>query len=383
MRIAVTSDYHFRRGTDGIYTDATYPYEFWLALREVFDEVIVIARVGFGLVAAGHLRADGPGVRFAAVPDFVGGRGGLRHSGALAAIALAAVGDADVVLLRAPGVIATAAHVAALARRRPYGVEIGGDPFESLTAASAGLARFATIAAGLLRVQLRDAIATRYVTEGAIQRRYPPPRGRFTTAASDLELPDALFDEPPVAITDRDVLELIWVGALARPYKGVDVLLAALARTARPHRLTLVGDGVLREALTADAATRGLADRVRFAGMVGVGAPVFALLRAADLFVLPSRTEGLPRALIEAMAVGLPCLATRVGGVPELLAADALVDVDDVDGLARAIDAVAAAPPRRRAMAAANQARARGFRLSVRRQRMDEFYRALRTAAGA
>ena len=369
MRIAVTSDYHFRRGTDGIYTDATYPYEFWLALREVFDEVIVIARVGFGLVAAGHLRADGPGVRFAAVPDFVGGRGGLRHSGALAAIALAAVGDADVVLLRAPGVIATAAHVAARARRRPYGVEIGGDPFESLTAASAGLARFATIAAGLLRVQLRDAIATRYVTEGAIQRRYPPPRGRFTTAASDLELPDALFDEPPVAITDRDVLELIWVGALAR--------------TARPHRLTLVGDGVLREALTADAATRGLADRVRFAGMVGVGAPVFALLRAADLFVLPSRTEGLPRALIEAMAVGLPCLATRVGGVPELLAADALVDVDDVDGLARAIDAVAAAPPRRRAMAAANQARARGFRLSVRRQRMDEFYRALRTAAGA
>ncbi len=383
MRIAVTSEYHFRRGVDGVYTDAAYPYEFWAALRAVFDEIVIVARVGTEPVAPDHRRADGPGVRFAAVPEFVGVRGLGRRGAALAAVALAAAGDVDVMLLRGPGVIATAGHLAAQLRRVPYGVEVSSDPFTSLAAAGPGLARLATIAAAVMRVQLRGAIATRYVTDGAIQRRYPPPPGRFTTAASDLELPDALFTDPPIAITDRDVLELIWVGALARPYKGVDVLLAALARTARPHRLTLVGDGVLRGALTADAAARGLADRVRFAGMVGVGAPVFARLRTADLFVLPSRTEGLPRALIEAMAVGLPCLATRVGGVPELLPDDAMVAADDIDGLARAIDAVAASPPRRRAMAAANQARARAFRMSVRRQRMDEFYRALRTAAGA
>jgi len=376
----VTSEYHFRRGAHGgVATDAAYPYRFWDGLRAVFDEVVVIARVG-GAVGGGP--ADGPGVRFAAIPDFVGVSGLARHGVALAAIVHAAVVDADVVLLRAPGVMATAAHAAARLRGRPHGVEIVGDPRESLTSASPTLARLGDLGATLLRAQVRGAIATRYVTDGTLQRRYPPPRGRFTIAASDLELPDALFDDAPVAIDDRDLLELVWVGALARPYKGVDVLLAALAQTRRPHRLTLVGDGVLREALTADAAARGLAERVRFTGMLASGPPVLAQLRAADLFILPSRTEGLPRAMIEAMAVGLPCLATPVGGVPELLPVEAMVPVGDATALAHAIDALAASPQRRRALAAQNRERARPFRTSQRQQRMSEFYRALRSAAG-
>lgn len=383
MKIAVTSEYHFRRGPDGVLTDAAYPYEFWTGLREVFDEVVVIARVG-DAAGPGGRRADGPGVRFAAVPEFVGAAGLARAGAGLARVVLDAVGAADVVLLRAPGVMAVAAHAAARLRGRPHGVEVVGDPIESLTTASPTLARLAGASAVLLRAQVRGAIATRYVTATTLQRRYPPPSGRFTTAASDLVLPDRIFDEAPVAIRDDGgPLSLIWVGPLARPYKGVDVLLAALARTARPHRLTLVGDGALRPALTTAARELGLGDRVAFTGTLAAGGPVFARLREADLFVLPSRTEGLPRALLEAMAFGLPCLATPVGGVPELLAPEALVAVDDVAGLAAAIDALAADPARRRALAAANRERARGFRASIRTARMAEFYRALRSAAGA
>ena len=64
------------------------------------------------------------------------------------------------------------------------------------------------------------------------------------------------------------------------------------------------------------------------------GAAVQARLDAADLFILPSRTEGLPRAIIEAMARGLPCLGSSVGGIPELLPPDALVRPGDALALA-------------------------------------------------
>ena len=383
MRIAVTSEYHFRRGPDGVYTDAAYPYEVWAALHDVFDEVVVIARVGDAPIGPTCRRADGAGVRFAEVRDFVSVRGLARGGVPLARAALAAVRATDVLIVHAPGIIASAGHAAALVCGRPYAIEVVGDPRQSLAGAGRVVARLADAGAVLLRAQVRGAVASCYVTERALQEQYPPPPGRFTSATSDVELPEAIFTEPPIAISEDGVLDVIFVGPLARPYKGVDVLLDAMTRTVRPHRLTIVGDGVLRAGFTADAAARGLADRVTFTGMLPTGAPVFARLRAADLFVLPSRTEGLPRSLIEAMAVGLPCLATPVGGIPELLAEDALVPVGDAAALARAIDALAAAPDRRRALAAANRQRASIYRTSVRRLRMAAYYRAIAEAARA
>lgn len=86
------------------------------------------------------------------------------------------------------------------------------------------------------------------------------------------------------------------------------------------------------------AARLGIADRVRFEGQQPADR-VADELRRADLFVLASRTEGLPRALIEAMAAGLPCIGTRVGGIPELLDDEALVAPGDAEALAARIRA--------------------------------------------
>ncbi|WP_320672291.1 glycosyltransferase [Patulibacter defluvii] len=120
-------------------------------------------------------------------------------------------------------------------------------------------------------------------------------------------------------------VRLLCVASL-QEYKGHAVLLAAL--DGRPElariELDLVGDGPLRATLEADAAARGLAARVRFHG----GQPeqrVRELLEAADGFVLPSvvardgQMEGLPVALMEALAVGLPTVTTRLSGIPELV----------------------------------------------------------------
>lgn len=107
------------------------------------------------------------------------------------------------------------------------------------------------------------------------------------------------------------------VGCLA-PRKDYGTLLAALALLGRDRewRCALAGDGPDRAALEARAAELGVADRVLF---LGERSDVDRLLPAFDVFVLSSREEGIPNALLEAMAAARPCVATRVGGNAEVL----------------------------------------------------------------
>src|SRR5690606_12476224 len=108
-------------------------------------------------------------------------------------------------------------------------------------------------------------------------------------------------------------------------------------------RLRVVGDGRYREILENLARQLGVWDNVAFVGRLPA-AEVRRELDNADLFVLASRTEGLPRAMIEAMARGLPCLGTRVGGIPELLPDDCLVPPDSPDELAGRIACIVENP---------------------------------------
>ena len=138
---------------------------------------------------------------------------------------------------------------------------------------------------------------------------------------------------------------LLFVGNLV-PVKGIDVLLRALPAVSSA-RLVAVGAGPERDRLARQAATLGVAERVTFLGSL----PQSALPdwdRAADLFVLPSRSEGVPNVLLEAGACGTPWVASRVGGIPEIPghASRRLVPPDDPAALATAIaDALAAGRP--------------------------------------
>lgn len=146
------------------------------------------------------------------------------------------------------------------------------------------------------------------------------------------------------------------IGCIARlhPDKDHAGLIDAAARLkADGHagfRLALIGDGPERAALQARAEAAGLAECVRF---LGDRDDVAALVAQLDLFVLPSRTEGLPLVLLEAMSAGIPCVATRVGGIPDLLADDVgvLVPPRDPGALAAAIAGLLADPGRRALLA--------------------------------
>jgi glycosyltransferase involved in cell wall biosynthesis len=118
-------------------------------------------------------------------------------------------------------------------------------------------------------------------------------------------------------LADAPARRIVSVGRLSE-IKGPDVLLDAFALARErlgPVTLTLVGDGPMRPSLEAQRDRLGLRDLVEFSG---AQQDVRPLLRGADLFVLPSRSEGVSLALLEAMAMGLPIVATAVGGTPEV-----------------------------------------------------------------
>jgi glycosyltransferase involved in cell wall biosynthesis len=134
--------------------------------------------------------------------------------------------------------------------------------------------------------------------------------------------------------------------------KGVDVLLKAWASVAKEDntlQLQVLGDGPLKSDLKKLSHSLGVDGSVEFRGRVGRAEEY---LKGADLFVLPSRTEGMSNALLEAMSYGVPCIATRVGGNDELLRGSGrviskegylvadhglLINPDDVQSLSEAI----------------------------------------------
>jgi glycosyltransferase involved in cell wall biosynthesis len=268
----------------------------------------------------------------------------------------------------------------------PFGVEVVGDPHDVF---APGAVRHPLRPClrwrgrRLLAHHCRRACAACYVTERALQARYPPGPQALALNASSIELRDSACALEPRIYRGASPARLVFVGSLEQYYKGPDVLIEAVARCRARGvdvHLEIIGDGRLRGALEALAGRVGCAAAVRFSGHLPTPDAVRARLDASDLFVLPSRTEGLPRAMVEAMARGLPCLGSDAGGIPELLQPEAVVPRGNVEALASAIEQLLATPARMHSLAAANVRRAQAYRHESLQARRTVFYRGVRDA---
>jgi glycosyltransferase involved in cell wall biosynthesis len=168
----------------------------------------------------------------------------------------------------------------------------------------------------------------------------------------------------PTDAVPAAVARIVFVGSLI-PRKGGDVLLRAFAGLSSPSVLRFVGDGPERESLEALGRSLGVADRLEFSGQVAPES-VAGHLAASTLFVLPSYSEGRPNVLLEAMAGGVPVVASRIDGVIDTVVDGEhawLFDAGDVDALTAAlIDALARPDERqRRALAARRHVEVSGW----------------------
>jgi L-malate glycosyltransferase len=386
--VAVTLDHRFFRTPDGVvWTNGPHAYPFWNRYLSVFDGVKVVARMRDALQPHLDWRiTSGDGVQFRSLPDYVGPWQYLAKSVPVRRAVRGAVDLEDAVVMRVSSHIAGCLESTLRRRGQPYGVEVLNDPANLFAPGSVDYRLhfvFRKHFAGQLRRQCKQACAAAYVTEGVLQALYPCPR--FQAAFSDVEIASQVLLEAPRSFSGlqdpQTVIRLVTVASLAQMYKAPDVLLRAVAHSIHAGwnlRLRMVGDGRYRAAMERLSADLGLTARVEFLGQLPAGARVMEVLDDSDLFVLPSRSEGLPRALIEAMARSLPCVASSVGGIPELLAPEDLVAPGDIDSLTRKLMEVIANPGRMDAMAARNLRRAGDFREDRLAFQRNAFYREVR-----
>jgi glycosyltransferase involved in cell wall biosynthesis len=382
MKVVVALETRFQRTPDGkVWTQTMNAYPFWTRYLEVFDHVGVVARVlDVPAVSPGWQLASGAGVSFRGVPYYVGLLEYLRRARQVGRAARSAFSPGDAVILRVSSLVASYLQRRTRRISYPYGVEVVGDPYDVF---SPGAFRHPLRPwlrwwfSRQLRQQCAQACAAAYVTKFALQKRYPCPN--YAIGVSDVEISDAALASGPRNFSrGGHAFTLIWVGSLAHLYKAPDILIEAVGKCVQSGidlRLVLVGDGIHRDELEAQAVALGIEERVRFLGQLPAGEAVRRQLDEADLFVLPSRQEGLPRAMVEAMARALPCLGSTVGGIPELLPSEEMVPPGDSTALAQKIGEVLRDPVRLGNMSRRNLEIARGYRDEILSDQRNAFFR--------
>jgi len=172
---------------------------------------------------------------------------------------------------------------------------------------------------------------------------------------------DPLLFSPPARNAAPETVEILCVGRLT-PAKGQHLLIDAverLARQSRPVRLRLVGSGPDESSLREHASHTEFPQSVIFEGAVNQDR-IRSLYAAADIFCLPSFAEGVPVVLMEAMAMGIPCVTTHITGIPELIRNGIdglLVAPSDLDALVEALAALMDDPALRERLAGSGRAR--------------------------
>jgi glycosyltransferase involved in cell wall biosynthesis len=406
--VVVILEERYCRTPDGsVWTVGPHAYQFWQRYLAEFDHVRVVARVVDVQELSGRARrADGPSVEIAAVPYYVGPLQFLRHAWAIRSAVRRAVGPEDAVIMRVPSTLAACLGATLRSSKRPFGLEVIGDPYDVFApgAVTTPLRHFFRWwFPHVLRGQCLGAVGVAYVTEQALQNRYPCRA--YSVGMSDVDLQDdAIVGEAPkftthyssVELCDDDTVlgsrsihelqstrtEIVTVGSLEQPYKGIDILVKAVAQCLAagiPLRLTVVGEGRYRASIEQLIGDCGISDSVTLTGQLNSPVAVRGILDQSHLFVLASRTEGLPRAMIEAMARALPCIGTRVGGIPELLDAADLVAPNDIEGLATKIREMVSNPVRMAEASSRNLRKANGYRSDLLTARRQQFFRHIRT----
>lgn len=334
--VFITEARFFYDSNNVIYYDKDFDTKLWDRYLEHFDELTIFARVqkvecdyASTLFANNNSR-----VKFVQLPYFLGLLALLKNIFQLKRILknnIYLFKDYSFIL-RVPGTIGFNAAKILNKLQISYSAEVVGDPADVFAQGNFNhplrpILRF--IAIFQLKYVVKNAVSVLYVTQRTLQKRYSCSNISSSFGISDVRIEDSIIKLESKKHNVKQIYQIISVGSLAQMYKSPDVLIDAIKIINERSnnfkvRLIWLGDGIYKEKMIEYSKSIGIDGFIDFLGNV-TREEVLSKVYDSDLFVLASRTEGLPRVIIEAMAMGIPIVATNVGGIPELLSDKVLV----------------------------------------------------------
>ncbi|WP_411359029.1 glycosyltransferase [Pseudidiomarina salilacus] len=243
------------------------------------------------------------------------------------------VKKSDAVIVRLPSEFGYIGAYYANKYNKELAIEVVGCPADSLLKHPMFWGRaYAYVSKIIMRYFVKKSSRSIYVTQSYLQSKYPS--NGSMTACSDVEIDSVKRESNSSPDFDlEDVIELGLIGNYEVPHKGAATAIKAINILKHKYgysnvRLRLLGGGDSTD-LVSYSERNNVADNVFFDGVKSSGQGVFDWLDSLSIYVQPSYQEGLPRALIEAMSRRLPCVASNVGGIPELLDEKFLIEPGD------------------------------------------------------
>ena len=327
---------HFIKNDKGeIYATRVLNEKIFNRYLEYFDEVIVFARVSKSNNVVKELKVNTDRLSFVEIPDFRGPKEMLMKSIKIVSKFRKACSDAEVIFLRAPSML-TIFLYRFIPKNKITSVEFMMGATYFIEDDSFIAKKVNKIIDNEAKKLVKKANATLYVTEEALQKEYPPNAKAyedsnddyFTCGVSDVVIEkEYLFERLPMNSESNHFI-LISVGFMDSYRKGQHILIETvkiLKDKGYSIELRLIGEGKKKEEFEQLAKRLGLEKEVLFLGKISSRETLFQQLKESDVFLLPSKLEGLPRVIIEALSASLPVIASDVNGNSELVQSELLV----------------------------------------------------------
>lgn len=391
MKVFVVGNAHLYKDVNGdYYSPSIYSYDFLKRYLNVFETVKFAGKVrsSEGVDLAACNKVNGPNVEIAELPWFQGIKQMIKKFGEIKKVFRDACGDCDCFIFRIAQLESFVAYKYGRIKNKPFAVEIVNDP-ETFIDMPSIMKKYSV---HMVKKMAREANGAAYVTEEYLQRKYPTAtkndrKHKFQAYYSSIDLSKNDLFDTPVAYSSEKPFRIIHVSnAINSDIKGHTTLIRAFELISKGHEnseLVFIGDGSKLNDYKQMVISAGLRDKVKFLGRLSSKSSILNELRASNLMILPTKMEGLPRTIIEAMAVGLPCLSTPVAGIPELLDGEYLFSPNDYIGFANKTLELIKDPDQLNSMGQRNLLKASEYTSDELEPRRTHFYEELKRSAEA
>lgn len=392
-KVLVVNENHLQKTPDGKYwSSGIVDYSVFKRPLDVFDQILVAIRATDVIEKDAnyvHL-CNGDGVEILPLPDYSGVLGYLKKYFQFNKLVKDYCKRADCAIVRTPNAISFQL-LRVINKNIPYVLEVAGDPWIHM-APGEYPSKFRPLIRRMwtdgLKKYCLKANGVAYVTKEALQKAYPcrairngESKQYFTSSYSTVSINGNNKYEPK-KYEKKDRYKLIHVAnaftTYSKGHKECIEVLARLKKCGLDVSIDFIGEGPLKGEFQDYAKKCGVDDSIKFIGRFNNKEDVWQALREADLFLFPTHSEGLPRVVIESMFVGTPCVSTNVGGIPELLDADCITDVGDVESMYSIVSRMLNNPNEMSEKSRIGIERASDYTEDVLQARRTAFYRKLR-----